>query len=156
MNLIYLDYNCFQRSFDDPSQTKIQMEALACQEVFNRAERNRVRLIWSFMHQDETLVCPFPERKIEALRLASLCQERIGPSEDVYRLAKSLQARTSLAAKDAIHLACAIHSGAKIFLTCDERLARQAKGLSLSLKVMNPIEYIALEQEEPRGRKDIE
>ena len=25
MSLIYLDYNCFQRGFDDPSQTRIQM-----------------------------------------------------------------------------------------------------------------------------------
>lgn len=156
MDIIYLDYNCFQRSFDDTSQIKIQMEALACQEVFNRAERHRVRLIWSFMHQDETLVCPFPERKIAALRLASLCRERIGPSEEVYRLAKSLQAQTNLSAKDAIHLACAKHSGAKIFLTCDERLARHAKGLPLSLRVMNPIEYIALEQEDPSGRKDVD
>lgn len=29
MDIIYLDYNCFQRSFDDTSQIKIQMEALA-------------------------------------------------------------------------------------------------------------------------------
>ncbi len=39
MELIYLDYNCFQRGFDDPRQMRIQMEALACQEVFLKAER---------------------------------------------------------------------------------------------------------------------
>ncbi len=32
MDLIYIDYNCFQRGFDDPLQTRIQMEALACQD----------------------------------------------------------------------------------------------------------------------------
>lgn len=31
MEIVYLDYNGFQRGFDDPSQTRIQMEALACQ-----------------------------------------------------------------------------------------------------------------------------
>ena len=36
MDLIYLDYNCFQRGFDDPRQIRIQMEALACQEIFIR------------------------------------------------------------------------------------------------------------------------
>jgi|GEM_PF-5964085 len=34
MGLVYLDCNCFQRGFDDPGQVKIQMEALACQEIF--------------------------------------------------------------------------------------------------------------------------
>jgi len=45
MDLIYLDYNCFQRGFDDFRQMKIHMEALACQEIFIRAERNKVRLV---------------------------------------------------------------------------------------------------------------
>ena len=40
--LIYLDYNCFQRSFDDPHQVRIQMEALACQEIFILAEKERL------------------------------------------------------------------------------------------------------------------
>lgn len=34
MDLIYLDYNCFQRRFDDYSQIRIQMEVLAY-EVMN-------------------------------------------------------------------------------------------------------------------------
>ena len=67
MDLIYLDYNCFQRRFDDPNQIRIQIEALACQEIFNRAEAKVVQLIWSSMHEDETLLCPFPERQEFAL-----------------------------------------------------------------------------------------
>jgi hypothetical protein len=43
MDLIYLDYNCFQRGFDDFRQIRIQMEALACQEIFVKAERDEVR-----------------------------------------------------------------------------------------------------------------
>ena len=49
--LVYLDYNCFQRGFDDPAQVRIQMEALACQEVFARAARSEITLAWSFMHE---------------------------------------------------------------------------------------------------------
>lgn len=48
MDLIYLDYNCFQRGFDDPHHIKIQIEALACEEIFAMAEREEIRLIWSF------------------------------------------------------------------------------------------------------------
>lgn len=64
-DLIYLDYNCFQRGFDDLTQTRIKIEAIACQEIFTQAERDKVSLIWSFMHQDETLLCPFPHRKYQ-------------------------------------------------------------------------------------------
>jgi len=88
MDLVYLDYNCFQRGFDDPRQIRIQMEALACQEIFVRAEADEVRLVWSFMHEDETILCPFPERKYEVLRLATLCKVRVGPEEEIYKLAK--------------------------------------------------------------------
>ena len=93
MDLIYLDYNCFQRGFDDPEQVKIRMEAIACQEIFIRAERKEVQLICSFMHEDETNICPFPERKYEVLRLAIICKVRLGPEEEIYKLAKQFQSK---------------------------------------------------------------
>lgn len=80
-------YNCFQRRFDDPNQIRIQIEALACQEIFNRAETQTVQLIWPFVHEDETLLCPFPERQEFALELSTLCQIRIGPEDAIYSLA---------------------------------------------------------------------
>ena len=118
------------------------MEALACQEVFVRAEGNEVRLVWSFMHEDETILCPFPERKYEVLRLATLCKVRVGPEQDISKHAKSLQKKGSLSAKDAIHLACAAHVNADFFLTCDDRLVKQAKALELEMALMNPVDYI--------------
>jgi len=145
MDLIYLDYNCFQRGFDDPRQIRIRMEALACQEIFVRAEEDEVRLVWSFMHEDESLLCPFPERKYEVLRLATLCKVRVGPEEEIYNLAKSFQKKGRLSAKDAVHLACAAYIGADIFLTCDDRLIKQAKRLKLKMEVMNPVDYIRQE-----------
>ena len=60
MDLLYPDYNCFQRGFDDPSQIRIRMEALACEEIFLMAEDKRIEMVWSFMHEDETNLCPFP------------------------------------------------------------------------------------------------
>ncbi len=145
MDLIYLDYNCFQRGFDDPRQIRIRMEALACHEIFVRVEEDKARLVWSFMHEDETILCPFPERKYEVLRLADLCQVRVGPEEEIYKLAKSFQKKGGLSAKDAVHLACASYIGADAFLTCDDRLIRQAKRLKLEMVVMNPVDYIRRE-----------
>ena len=142
MDLVYLDYNCFQRGFDDPQQTRIQMEALACQEIFSRAERAEVKLIWSFMHEDETLLCPFPLRRVEALRLATLCAVRVAPAVGIAQLAKAYQQKTQVGAKDALHLACAMASQAEYFLTCDDKLLRQAKRLKLKLTALNPIDYV--------------
>ncbi len=87
MDTLYLDYNCFQRSFDNPEDPRIREEALACHEIFLRAQQNKIKLIWSFMHNDETSLCPFPGRKLEVLQLSSFCKTRTGPEEEIYHLA---------------------------------------------------------------------
>jgi len=144
MDLIYLDYNCFQRDFDDQRQVRIQMEAIACREIFMRAERGEIKLIWSFMHQDENILCPFLKRKYEVLRLAELCKIKVDPIEDIYAIAKSFQKKMGFSAKDAIHIACATYTSADFFITCDDKLERQAKQLKSKMKVLNPVDYIRL------------
>ena len=141
-DLIYLDYNCFQRGFDDLTQPRIKMEATACQEIFTQAERNKVTLIWSFMHQDETMLCPFPQRKYAVLAMANICQVKIPPEIEIIDLAKLFQQKTKLSSKDAIHVAIAEHIKADFFLTCDDNLIKQALKLNLQTAIMNPIDYI--------------
>lgn len=142
MKLVYLDYNCFQRGFDDPNQVRIQMEALACQAIFITAGLGDIQLVWSFMHEDETVLCPFPARKYEALRLADLCKVRVGPEEEIYKLARSFQWKRNLSAKDAVHLACAEYIKADYFLTCDDKLIKGARQLKLKTNVINPVDFI--------------
>jgi predicted nucleic acid-binding protein len=115
MDLIYVDYNCFQRGFDDPSSIKIQMEALTCEEIFRKAERKEIELVWSFMHEDENILCPFMERKLVVEKLSTICHKRVGPKEEVLRIAKEFQQKANLSSKDAIHLACAKYVGCKYF-----------------------------------------
>ncbi|MCP2732516.1 hypothetical protein [Limnofasciculus baicalensis] len=145
MDLIYLDYNCFQRRFDDSSQIRIQMEALACQEIFNKAETQTLQLIWSFMHNDETQLCPFPERRDFAWELSTLCQTRIAPEPAIYTLAQFFMEQGKFSAKDILHVACASHARADFFLTCDDALLRQARKLTLACEAMNPVDYIRRE-----------
>jgi hypothetical protein len=97
----------FQRRFDDPNQIRIQLEALACEEIFLRAELEEIQLAWSFMHEDETLLCPFPNRLNVAFILSGLCRIRIGPERQIHESALEFQRRSKMASKDAIHLACA-------------------------------------------------
>ena len=151
MDLVYLDYNGFQRGFDDPTQVRIQMEALACQEIFDMAESNTIQMVWSFMHQDETLLCPFPIRQYEASRLATLCKVRVGPSQEIALRARLLQEQGGLGTKDAIHLACAVEIKANYFLTCDDPLMKKAQRLQLATTVLNPVDYIRLEKTTGEG-----
>jgi predicted nucleic acid-binding protein len=101
------------------------------------------------MHEDENTLCPFIERKIEVLRLSTLCEVRIGPRSDIRTVAKDFQEKAVLSSKDSLHLACAHHAGCTVFLTCDEELIKRAKRLNLSMRVMNPVNYIReLEKDE--------
>jgi len=144
MDLIYLDYNCFQRRFDDPSQIRIQLEALACEEIFLRAEIEEIQLAWSFMHEDETLLCPFPNRLNVAFILSALCKIRVGPEDEIHESALEFQGRCNLTSKDAVHLACAHFIKADHFLSCDNRLVKQAKKLGLDMEISNPVDYLRM------------
>ncbi|MEW6202838.1 MAG: PIN domain-containing protein [bacterium] len=115
---------------------------MACQDIFEKAERGEIQLVWSFMHEDETILCPFPERKYEVIRLSNLCKVFVEPEENIYKIAKSLQRKGRLESKDAVHLACAHYINADFFLTCDDKLIKQAKRLKLKIKVLNPVDYI--------------
>ena len=123
--LIYLDHNCFQRGFDDPRQIKIQLEALACEEIFSRAGK-KLQLVWSFMHDDENMLCPFVERKLAVIGLKQLCQIRVAPETEILEMARDYATTARLSPKDALHLACAVRCGARYFLTCDAQLIKRA------------------------------
>jgi hypothetical protein len=142
MNLIYLDYNCFQRGFDDLQQIRIQMEALACEWIFEQAQMECLILAWSFMHDDENHLCPFLDRQIEALRLSELCMVKIAPETEIYNRAKEFHKTANLSPKDAIHVACAEFIKADYFITCDDRLLKQTNRLNLHTEAMNPVNYL--------------
>jgi len=144
--LLYLDYNCFQRSFDDQKQARIRLEEIACAEIFSRAEIGRVELAWSFIHEDENIVCPYLDRKSEVLKLSELCKVKIGPDPRIKELAVNLQKTKKLTAKDALHVACAIHSRTNVFLTCDDSLQRKTGAKVEGLVILNPTEYVLMEK----------
>lgn len=142
MDRVYLDYNCFQRPFDDPSSARIQIEAVACIEVIRWADAQAVELIWSFMHEDEARVCPFPERRLETLRLAKVCARRQAPTAKIRAQALTLVREQGLSPKDALHFAAALAAKATHLLTCDDAFLRRAVRAKLDIEVMNPVDYI--------------
>ncbi len=149
MRLLYLDYNCFQRSFDDQRQSRIRREAEACEKIFAASAGGQVELVWSFMHEDENEFCPFPVRRVKIARLGRACANRVNPVESIRVRAHELQRVGRLSAKDALHVACALHSRAGWFLTCDDQLIKRASRLNLGLPVSNPVAYVATQSSQP-------
>ncbi len=47
--LIYLDTGCFNRPFDDQSQTRIRFETEAKLELQQQVRQNKVGLVWSYV-----------------------------------------------------------------------------------------------------------
>ena len=140
--LLYLDYNCFQRGFDDPAQVRIRMESDACESIFEQAAGEGVTLVWSFMHEDENRLCPFTDRKTEIARLSVLCRVRVAPLEPIRLRALDLQREMGVGAKDALHLAAAVHARADWFVTCDDGILSKADRLRVAVRVVDPVDYV--------------
>ncbi len=101
-------------------------------------------MAWSFMHEDETELCPFPERKYEVGRLSDLCRLKVAAVQEVYQTAKRLRFHYGISSKDAVHVACALFIGADYFITCDDSLMKRLKIAELETPLLNPLDYIHL------------
>lgn len=60
--LIYLDTCCFNRPFDDQSQTRVRFETEAKLELQQRVRDKQISLVWSYVLDFENKHHPFPER----------------------------------------------------------------------------------------------
>jgi len=117
------------------------MEALACDGLFASAEAGDVEIVWSFMHEDENALCPYPDRQIEVLRLSEICKIVIGPDSVIKRRAIELNEGFGVSPKDALHLAAAEKASSEYFLTCDDGITAKAERLPLGFAIMNPASY---------------
>jgi predicted nucleic acid-binding protein len=107
------------------------MEALACDALFARAEAGDIEIVWSFMHDDENALCPYPDRQIKVLRLSDICKIVIAPDVDIKKRAVELNEGFGVSPKDALHLAAAERACSEYFLTCDDGITAKADRLPL-------------------------
>ena len=142
----------FKEDLMIPARSRSSLRLSACEEIFLRAEIEQIQLAWSFMHEDETLLCPFPNRMNVAFILSTLCKIRIGPDDKIYECALEYQRKSRITPKDALHLASANFIGADYFLSCDNRLLNQAKRLELEIVISNPVDYISSRMYDREGQ----
>jgi hypothetical protein len=146
MKKVYLDMNIYNRPFDDQSQTRIKLETIAVFAIFQMIKTGKLKLVWSFILDYENSLNPYDDIRLEIGNIAFLASEHIMASELIRTMAKIYESK-GLKPRDALHLACAVKSGSEYLITCDDRIIKKYPSLGLSVKIMNPIQFI-LETEE--------
>jgi predicted nucleic acid-binding protein len=145
LDRIYLDMCCFKRPFDDQRQARIRREAEAVSTIIEQAELLRFELIRSPALLIENDANPREDRRLAAGIWLDRTTVAVEHSPEVEVRARELCA-LGFAALDGLHVAYAEAAGARVLLTCDDRMAelgRRHVGI-LRTSIANPVD---LEQE---------
>lgn len=143
---IYMDNCCFNRPFDNQSSETISLETKAKLFVQEKIRNGEITLIWSFMLTYENSENPFDERRDAIIQWKELSTQNLDPDNDIKELAIKYQNDLKLKPKDAIHLACAVHSGCDYLLTTDRQFVNNSVSLN-RIKVLNPLDFIRIWEE---------
>ena len=136
---IYLDTSVYNRPFDNQSQPRIWLESLALGLILQYVESGEVSLVNSTVLEFENSRNPFELRRDWMARCLGQAAVYQRVDEAIRNRAENLE-RQGLKAIDALHVACAESSGADYFLSCDDRLIRKQK--QLTVKSMNPLDFV--------------
>ncbi len=133
--------NIYNRPFDDQSQIRVRLETIAVFEILQMVKSGSLLLVWSFMLEYENSLNPYDDIRIEIESVSSLASEDVMSSENIRKAARQYEKR-GIKPRDALHIACAVKSGAEHFLSCDDKLVRKAAVLGTNLKMANPVDFI--------------
>lgn len=142
---IYLDNCCFNRPFDDQSQIRIRLESEAKLFIQHAVINKKLELVWSYMLDYENSANPFEERRMAIERWRKNATVFIAATPEVVARAESIAA-TGVAAKDALHVACALAALCDWFLTTDDTLLKQLAGCGTSIAVANPLQFVSAQE----------
>lgn len=137
---LYLDTSALNRPFDDRTQVRIALEALAVQSIILLIQERKVDLISSDALAYEISRNPYPENQTivrEILAYASAYQDF---TPHILERGQQLERNNNISQLDALHLACAEAQQVDRFITCDDRLIRRYRNTIIYL--YNPVEFI--------------
>lgn len=141
--LIYLDTCSIQRPLDDKSQPRIYLEAEAILMVLSLVEAGELELLSSDVLRFEVSRIPNQNRKSEAETMLSLASKVAAVKLSTKSLSEKIMA-TGVKPFDAAHAAVAIENQANYFCTCDDKLLKKLKTLTLGQKTqfVSPLELV--------------
>jgi predicted nucleic acid-binding protein len=133
---IYLDMCCFNRPYDDQSQSRIRLETEAKLLIQQKVKQGECYMLWSSTLDVECAKNPFEEHQMAIARWRSLAVELVYATPEVVAKAHEF-ARFGVSNYDALHIASAIAGEADYFVTTDDRLLRKMRGND-EMRVMLP------------------
>lgn len=140
---IYLDVCCLNRPFDDQTQDRIRLESEAIVLILKHIRSGNWEWINSEVVDYEIGQIPNVERRHRVKALIRYAGYTVRIEISVVKRASELKA-IGFGAYDALHLACAEHSTADVFLTIDDKLLRLSRECSAMLRVKtdNPLIWL--------------
>ena len=140
---IYLDNCCYNRPYDDQSQTRINEEAKAKLFVQEQIREGAFELVTSYMLLYENSRNRFETKRNAILRFiednAVIIVDE-GHKDEAEAIAKEIQ-ETGVKPADSIHTACAMIAKCDYLLTTDDRLLKYK---SDRIKIVDPSEFVRL------------
>lgn len=138
---IYLDNCCYNRPYDDQSQTKIHIETQAKLDIQARIREGRWELVSSYILEAENAANPF-DRKRRDIQSFLDANTKIFVSDQqdpaVRKLATDIM-DTGLHLMDACHIACAIIAECDVFLSTDKRVLKYQP---TNIRILNPATFL--------------
>lgn len=139
---IYLDNCCYCRPFDDLKQEKINLEASAIENIFDKHIKGEIEIYKSMAIDYEISKINYENkrRQVEDLYDAMELKE-ISYSSKIKEKALELK-KYNIKDMDALHLAFAESQNLDYFVTTDRLLINASKRIKLNILVINPVEFV--------------
>jgi len=143
---IYLDNCCYNRPFDDQTQIRIFLEAQAKLHIQGLIVKKKIELVYSYMSVFENNYNP---DKKHLKIISDFFQNAVHfvnhtEMQQVEKIAESI-VKLNIKNKDALHIASAILSDCKYFITTDDVILKRCK--SDKIIVCSPIEFLNFQEE---------
>ncbi len=135
---IYLDNCCYNRIFDDRSNSQIYFERNSVMLILELIEKASVELVGSEMLIKEMNEVNDSYKKSLLQMMYGLCSEEIRVNPAILDRAEEIRHTSNIKYKDSIHLACAEAAKADALLTTDKKFINNAKRIRIGTRIMNP------------------
>jgi hypothetical protein len=140
---LYFDCCCYNRPFDDQSQQRVHDESEAILSLMNRCIAVRGTILGSAVLRLEIDSIGDTVKREKVRHLYRAVNEDVGYTSMVRQRAEEICQHSAIHEMDALHISSAEMGRTDVFLTTDARLIRSCRSISLRVRVMNPVSYLA-------------
>lgn len=140
---LYLDLCCFNRPYDDQTQSRIRIETEAKVILQQKLKAGECELLWSSILDFECSKNPFTEHRLAIMQWRKIACAMVMADVSVLGEARRLMTY-GVGTFDALHVASAMTGRATFFVTTDDRLLKRLKASRCGMRAMLPQKALAV------------